>query len=311
MFTRIFLVVLLLAGFQAQSQVKIGANPATVNPSAVLELSNNLAQAPSTWKSFIPAQVNFTNSAFTSNAVWGIAGSATEGAMVYNVGEAWSNGFAGPGIYSWQRNSWAIMQVTVRDNVRLTLNVSRAAYDAAAANTWVKVSLGEYNSLLSSVQGAARAGAPETLMAMPPADAWSTNYTVGGNAAFAKIPANNYIIAWQIRNQNSSSSVGAKLKVSTSQTTGYSDYGPALPDIGVIPTSSRTCFVLKTPNVTTASLPSFTAVFTGTTNYFVGATLGVGRGPEGYAGGDLPSISVPAFAGETHSQVICTPLRQW
>lgn len=311
MYTRILVVLFVLAGFQVQSQVKIGANPATVNPSAVLELSNNLAEAPATWKSFIPAQVNFTNAVFTSTAVWGIAGTASEGAMVYNVGEAWSNGFAGPGIYTWQRNSWAIIHVTVRDNVRLALSTSRAAYDNAAANTWVKVTLGEYNTLTSFVQGATRSGAPEILMATQASDAWAANYTVGGNAVFAKVPANSYIIAWQVRNHNASSSLGAKLKVSTTQASGYTDYGPALPDVGPIAATSRTCFVLKTPNATTAALPSFTAAFTGTSNYFVGVTLGAGRGPEGYAGWDGSTISVPAFAGDTHSQVMSTTLRQW
>lgn len=311
MITRILTAVFLLLFFNAHSQVKIGGDPAVVNTAAVLELSNNLAQAPSTWKSFIPAQVNFTNAVFTTNAVWGIAGTSTEGAMVYNVGEAWNNGFAGPGIYSWQRNSWAFVHVTVRDRVRLALSTNLAAYDAAASNTWVKVTLGEYTQLLTHVQGATRSGAPESLMSTIPTDAWSTSYTVGGNNSFAKVPANSYIIAWQVRNHNASSSLGAKLKISTAQSTGYTDYGPALPDVGPISSGNRTCFVLKTPNTTTAALPSFTAMYTGNSNYFAGLTTGGGRGPEGYAGGDAASISVPAFNGETHSQVISTTVRQW
>src|SRR5690606_36430769 len=99
-----------------------------------------------------------------------------EGAMVYNIGEAWNNGFAGPGIYCWQRNSWAIIHATVRDNVRNALTTSVAAYDNAPANTWIKVTLLEYNRLLTFVQGATRSGAPEALMATIPTDAWATNY---------------------------------------------------------------------------------------------------------------------------------------
>ena len=95
-----------LFSYFGHTQVKIGYNPAVVNPSAVLELSNNTSAAPSTWTYFMPPQVDFTNPAFTSSAVWGIAGSPTRGAMVYNIGETYSNGFSGPGPYFWEGNQW-------------------------------------------------------------------------------------------------------------------------------------------------------------------------------------------------------------
>ncbi len=90
------LVTVLLAAMVlfCKAQVKIGYNSGTVNPGAILELSNDIGAAPSTWRSFLPPKVDFTKPVFTSNTVWGIAGTPVAGAMMYNVGEIYSNGFS-------------------------------------------------------------------------------------------------------------------------------------------------------------------------------------------------------------------------
>jgi hypothetical protein len=292
------------------AQVKIGYNATTVNPSAVLELSNNPNAAPSTWKCFFAPQVNFTNAVFTSNTVWGIAGTATTGAIVYNIGESYLNGFSGPGLYCWQRSSWAPVTIVVPDKIRKSLSSSLASYDAAAVNSWVNVTATEYNNLLTVVSGAARYGMSEIYMATSSSGGWSPDYTIGGNPKAAKVPASNYIIAWSVRTGNGiSGSLGSKLKVSVSQTTGYTDYGSALPDIGTIGENTRVFFVLKMPYVLTPSSASFTAMYNALT-FFLGNNTTASNGPENYGSGDTPNITLSFFA-DSFSQVIATPLRQW
>src|SRR4051812_36918097 len=103
--TFILLTTIIAVAF-CNAQVRIGYNAGSVNGAAVLELSNNVSAAPATWGSFIPPKVNFANPVFTSNYIWGIAGTPTEGAIVYNTSDSYANGFTGIGLYCWQRNCW-------------------------------------------------------------------------------------------------------------------------------------------------------------------------------------------------------------
>src|SRR5664279_4237211 len=86
MIKTLFTIIFVFAVGMCYAQVKIGYNSGTVNEAAVLELSNNTAASPTTWKSFLPPNVDFTNGVFTTNYVWGIAGTPTPGAIVYNIG---------------------------------------------------------------------------------------------------------------------------------------------------------------------------------------------------------------------------------
>lgn len=306
LFTNSFVLIACLCS----AQVKIGYNPTTINPSAILELSNNTNAAPSTWKCFFAPQVDFTNAAFTSSAVWGIAGTATTGAVVYNIGESYLNGFSGPGLYCWQRKVWAPVIIQVPDKVRQVLGSSRSAYDAAAVNSWVNINATEYANLLTAVSGAASYGMSEPYMTTSSSGGWSPDYTIGGNNHGTKVPASNYIIAWSVRTGNGiSSALGSKLKVSASQTTGYTDYGSALPDVGNISVNTRVFFVLKQPYQLTPASPSYTGMYNALT-FFLGNNTFLGSGPENYGSGDTPDITLP-FASDSYSQVIATPLRQW
>jgi hypothetical protein len=310
MLTTRFLLAFLIAAQLCYSQVKIGYNSSTVNPAAVLELSNNLAAAPSSWKSFLPPQVNFSDPVFSSNYVWGINGNPTAGAIVYNVSESFSNGFSGPGLYCWQRNSWAPFNIMVTDRIRMSLSSSKAAYDAAATNSWVNVTVGEYNNLIAVVSGASKYATPEIYMNTSSSGGWSPDYTVGGNANSSKVPASNYIIAWSVRTGNGiSSSLGSKLKVSATQTSGYTDYGNPLPSIGNIAANTRVYFVLKTPNTITPPAPSYTALYNSQT-FFLGNNVFPSSGPEYYTSGDGSTLSL-SFTSDSYSQVISTQTRQW
>jgi hypothetical protein len=294
----------------SDAQVKIGYDANNVNSGALLELSNNTAAAPSSWKCFFAPQVDFTNTVFSSYTVWGIAGTATEGAIVYNIGESYLNGFSGPGLYCWLRNGWAPVSILVTDKIRLALSTSKAAYDAAAVNSWVNVTAAEYNNLLTVVSGSAKYAAPEIYMNTSASGGWSPNYTIGGSNNDIKVPASSYIIAWPVRTGNGiASSLGSKLKISATQSSGYTDYGGPLPNIGSIAVNTRVYFVLKAPYMITSAIPSYTAVYNALT-FFLGNTTNAGSGPELYNSGDSPTLP-NSFSADSFSQVISTNTRQW
>jgi hypothetical protein len=310
MFKILFTIAFLLVIYIAGAQVKIGYNATSVNPSAVLELSNNTAAAPSTWKCFFAPQVDFSNAIFSSDTVWGIAGTRTTGALVYNIGENYLNGFTGPGLYCWQRNVWAPVTITVPDKIRKSLTTSIAAYDAAAVNSWVNITATEYNNLLGNITGAAKYATPESYMNTSSSGGWSPDYTIGGSNNATKVPASSYIIAWSVRTGNGiSSSLGSKLKISASQTTGYTDYGGTLPNIGNIAANTRLYFVIKTPYMITPALPCYTAVYNALT-FFLGNNTFATSGPEHYDAGDNANLTL-SFPSDSYSQVISTAVRQW
>jgi hypothetical protein len=217
--------------FFCSAQVKIGSGTTTtVHPSALLELSNNLSESPYKWKTFLPPQVDFTHVIFSSASVWGVSGSPILGAVVFNIGNAISNGFAGPGLYCWIGDRWSLIGyaspvITVEDKLRKALSASLTAYDTAVNNSWVMISAPEYQNILSVVQGASQYAAKDSFMNLPSEIAWNQLYTVGGNAAVPQIPPSNYIVAWSVRTgvYFTSSSHHSKIKVSSSQLTGYTE----------------------------------------------------------------------------------------
>jgi hypothetical protein len=196
------------------------------------------------------------------------------------------------------------------DKIRASLGVSKTAYDNATANNWVSVTETEYNNLLVIVSGSAKYGAPEIFMNTTPATGWSASYTIAGNNNVAKVPASNYIIGWSVKTANSSSTAaGSKLKVSTTQTSGYIDYGGPLPSTGTLAATTRVYFVLKNPGNKTPAAPAYTGVYNGS-NYFLANINGASHGPEYYKSGDS-DVPATAFPSDSYSQVISTGTKQW
>jgi hypothetical protein len=290
-------------------QVKIGNNATVVNPAAVLELSNDPVAAPNTWKGFLPPQVDFSNAAFTSASTWGIAGTATPGTMIYNNAEIYTNGFSGPGFYCWHRNAWVLLRMQVQDNIRAALTTNLVAYDAAAVNSWVSVTAAEYTNVLNTVSGSSRYGMPEILMTTTATGDWANGNTVGGNINASTLPPSSFIVAWAIRTgTQNSTSVGTKLKIGVTATTGYENYANALTSTTTIGANSRVYFVLKAPYSITPASPGYLGVYTGVTSY-IGRVSG-GGASEFYTVGDLPNLTTPSATG-TLIQVIATQTRQW
>lgn len=298
--------------FLCIAQVKIGSGESTsVNPSAVLELSNNLSTSPSNWKTFLPPQVNFADSVFTSSTVWGVSGSPVTGAVVFNIGNAYKNGFNGPGLYCWMGNRWSSLLGSgiEEDKLRRALSTSVLAYDTAVANSWVMVTETEYNNLLQVVNGAGKYAANDSFMSLPSQMAWNQLYTVGGNASVSQLPPSSYIIAWSVRTGDyfNSTSQFCKIKVSSSQLTGYTDYGLSMPDYPVT-ADTRYYFIMKKPANPTGDLPSYTAVYTHHAKFLGGRFVTPGR--DYFTPGNSPTLN-NSNNSQSAVQFICTQAKQW
>ncbi|MFN3783184.1 MAG: beta strand repeat-containing protein [Spirosomataceae bacterium] len=79
----------LLGSIAATAQQKIGNNPGTLNPGAVLELE-------STNRGFLLPRISLT-----SLSTWGLNGAGTDGMMVFNT-----NATTGAGYYVWSNGAW-------------------------------------------------------------------------------------------------------------------------------------------------------------------------------------------------------------
>ncbi len=196
------------------------------------------------------------------------------------------------------------------DRIRGALTGSAGAYDNATAGSWVRVTATEYNNLLVAVNGAAKHACPDILMNNGTSGGWAPNYTVGAGKNSILVPASSYIIALSVRTgASTSTSLGSKLKVSASETTGYTDYGSALPAIGDIPGDTKVYFILKTPVTATPAASGYTALFNASI-YFLGNITGGTNGPEYYGTGDVPSLTTP-FSSDSYFQVISTQTKDW
>ena len=291
------------------AQVKIGSNATkTVDPSAVLELSNDLTEVPSSWKTFLPPQVDFTNPVFISSGIWGVSGTAVKGAVVFNVGQVYDNGFSGPGLYCWMGNRWSPFSMG-DDKLRRSLSSSLQAYDTSADNTWVMITEAEYNNLLVTVSGAGKYAANDSFMNLSSTSGWNQLYTVGGNASVPLIPPSSYIIAWSIRTGSNFNTNGehSKVKVSSSQLTGYSDYGLGLGNYALT-MDTRYHFILKNPVASTGPLPSYTAVYAFHSRFLGSRPLTPGR--DYFTPGESATLN-NAYNSQSAMQFICTQSKQW
>lgn len=99
---KIFVALVLIAGFSASAQIKIGANPTIINGGSLLELESSTKG------------LKFPEVALTSTLDWlPLAGTAVPGMTVYNTATA---GDVTPGLYTnngaaWVKNEAAGFQV--------------------------------------------------------------------------------------------------------------------------------------------------------------------------------------------------------
>lgn len=251
--------------------------------------------------------INFSSSGFfTSTGIQNV--------ILYAHGTALAEGNYN---YSFSYgNSTCSFSTYIGDGIRYQMNsagcTSCAAYDAAAVNAWVEISLSEYNTIKNNLTGAAAYVSDNATMAIS-STAFTGGYTVALNATTqTTVPASQYPIAMEIRTGPTAppTMAGIKLKASTLQASGYVTIGNATPNVaGTILSGTFYHFVLKRPTFSTsASGDSYMAYYTPIT-YQVG-DVAPSAGSEYFGVGDISNPS-STFGGTSQYQVVSTGIRQW
>jgi uncharacterized protein (TIGR02145 family) len=129
-----FLLLMITCG--AMAQVKMGHDPSVpAQDASLLELSNNTAGSPSDWQGLLLPQVDFSSTTdFPDNTTWGIAGTATEGAVVYNTSNRTAGGFTGPGTYVWDNGAWVLLKA----NRPAQIDAGSLSCSGALAGTYIQ-----------------------------------------------------------------------------------------------------------------------------------------------------------------------------
>ena len=117
------------------------------------------------------------------------------------------------------------------DELELYLTDSKEAYLEAQNGGWVLITAEEYETLAEALVDVSRIGTTTTeYNASGPITTTSENFTFAQDRAY--IPEGTYIFAFKYDN-GSNASTHSKLKISTSQWNGYTDFGPILPPHGL------------------------------------------------------------------------------
>lgn len=116
---KIFVALVLIAGFSASAQIKIGANPTTLNLGSLLELESS------------NKGLKFPEIALTSTAVWGLSGTQVMGMTVYNTN---TTGDVTPGLYTNNGTIWVKLGggLPYQNTFGKVTNVTVGAYTVGA-----------------------------------------------------------------------------------------------------------------------------------------------------------------------------------
>ena len=113
---KIFVAIVLIAGFSASAQVKIGDNPTVLNEGALLELQSNAGTKG----------LKFPEVALTSTSTWApVLGTKVVGMTVYNTA---ITGDVTPGLYTNNGTVW------VKNEAGLTVPVLKIRVETSAVN---------------------------------------------------------------------------------------------------------------------------------------------------------------------------------
>jgi len=114
---KIFVALVLLAGFSASAQIKIGANPTSLNDGSLLELESSTKG------------LKFPEVALTSTIAWlPLAGTKVMGMTVYNTATA---GDVTPGMYTNDGEKWVKLGGSSFVSAILTKNATYTTLDPA------------------------------------------------------------------------------------------------------------------------------------------------------------------------------------
>lgn len=142
--------------------------------------------------------------------------------------------------------SFSATVTILEDQLRPYIVASRAAYDIAANNTWVKITQTEYNNLAANIQSVTKVGATDTQVNTRLV---ATAYNLSQTSDFT-IPANTYVFGMILEpwNMTSVGNVGYTTTV-TGSIGNYSAYFSN--NFGSLTGGVRNYFVLKRPTVIT------------------------------------------------------------
>jgi hypothetical protein len=243
---------------------------------------------------------------------------ASSGSIVYTISGSYTG--VTNTIFTITTNAFAgscniVIFDAIRGAIALGGNTSGAAYDATSVNSVVSITKSEYDKI-ALIAGASKTGVTDAYIGSN-----SPNpQHFGGNVTFAsapvinsKIPADNYIMAFQVRTTSVSPAnmAGIQLKTSTGNAGTYVDYGGTTPTTATSNASTSYCFVYKRPSAkTAAAASSFFAFYVPQGNQIQVYNSGGGTSYAG--GGNLSTLPLgQPINFVVSAQFLATPTKQW
>ena len=190
---------------------------------------------------------------------------------------------------------------------------SCAAYDAAAADTWVQITAAEYAQIDNlSISPVNIAAANEAAMNAPTDNGWANSSVSAIGPNFSSMPANNYAIAFSGRGVTVQlASTTGFVKYSVNTTSGFNTTGPFL-QLNSTPATAnfRAYNIMKAPSaVVNATQASYIAIYPGGTQG-LGSASSLSSNIFYYnTGNDDPSYG--SYAGVPLFQIKYTATKRW
>ncbi|WP_254562284.1 hypothetical protein [Dyadobacter diqingensis] len=230
----------------SSAQVKIGANPSTINAGSALEVE-------ASDKGILLPRVSLT-----STTTWGLAGTAVAGMQVYNTNTSIAKGsetypatISGTGIYYWDGSGWAsTKQEAFPTGNTQSMRVPLIGYTSSNGLSQTTTQLGLQTPTFNTITGSSISGSVITL----PSGIYRIGVTISGkfNGATASNATTSYLYVNGIAYQNLAG-------YTSSGTNGCTYYGVAV----VVLTASGTISVY---NMQQTALGHTYSLFTGSNN---------------------------------------------
>lgn len=188
-------------------------------------------------------------------------------------------------------------------------------YDAAAIDNAVAITKSEYDKI-ALILGAGKSGLSDATIATDSANpqSFSGNNTLSTNSnSNTKIPASNYIMAFQVRTWSSSvtSMAGMQLKTSATHISGYTNYGGTTPSTGSGNASTNYYFVFKRPTAKTAAgSDSFFAIYIAQLGQVQTYPIGTGTSYNSNSNSNSFASAYPT-PFTLYAQTLSTATKQW
>jgi hypothetical protein len=204
--------------------------------------------------------------------------------------------------------SFSSIVSTVTDQIKTYIVASLNAYNAAADNTWVKITKSEYDNLAANLQSVTKVGASDAQIDTRLVGTGGTAATQYNPGSTYNIPSGRYVFGMILEtwNQNGSGSVGYSTTV-TGSISGYNNYFALGGDgnilVGSVLPVQRNYFVIKKPTfVTSQTVYPFVTMSVSPNGVNIAAWLWNGSSWTAY-----PAISNAA----SKYQLLTTSVKQW